>query len=211
MSDFRTVTRFFQQIVIAYRYVQNQFNIFVDPFTEKERFHGYFHLNGAILHTATTILSPVLETFGEVKAISKSNKISCPRRHLISSPVIYFLSGKLKGQVYSSDPHTLDGLQQNIGNVIAALHKLRASHSLINRVQRCIDINVDHLHIFYNGQCFCSLIKGEFRVNLINIFWQSFIFHHPARRINKNLFWLKNSKLTAILLDMGNLYPTLFC
>lgn len=51
------------------------------------------------------------------------------------------------GQVYSNKPHTLEELQQNAENAIAAIPQvelLHVSHSLINRAQRGINVNGGH-------------------------------------------------------------------
>ncbi|GFT47694.1 hypothetical protein NPIL_122501 [Nephila pilipes] len=64
MPGFR-ITCFFHQIVNVHRYVQNQFNPFVDQQQDE-----------ATAHTALTILSRKQDMFSEKMTISRGSKIS---------------------------------------------------------------------------------------------------------------------------------------
>ncbi|KAJ4442965.1 hypothetical protein ANN_04601 [Periplaneta americana] len=145
----RIVTRFFHETVNANRYVQNLFNPHVDQLTEDGRLYGYFQQDGA---TARTALVRVHEVFGEERTISTSSATSWPPRSPDLSPCDFYLWGKLKSQVYSNNPHTLEELQQNIENAIAAIPQaelLRVSHNFMKRAQRCIDVNDQRLSRYH--------------------------------------------------------------
>ncbi|GFS44084.1 hypothetical protein NPIL_475751 [Nephila pilipes] len=96
----------FIKLLIQNQYVQNQFNLSVDPFTKDERLLGYFQQNGATAYTAFTTLSQVSELFGEKSTFNRSSKISWPPRSPDLPSCDFHLRGKLKGQVHSNNPHT---------------------------------------------------------------------------------------------------------
>ena len=151
MSGFRIITRFFHQTVNAERYVQDLFNPFVAELTEDELLYGYFQQDGATAHLPWLPLSRVHKVFGEERTISRGSATSWPSRSPDLSPCDFYLWGKLKSQVYSNNPHTLEELQQNIQNSIDAIPQAeltRVSHGLINPAPRCIEVNRGHFQHF---------------------------------------------------------------
>ena len=113
MSGFRIITRFFHQTVNAERYVQDLFNPFVAELTEDERLYGYFQQDGATAHTALAALSRVHEVFGEERTINRGSATLWRSRSPELSPCDFYLWGKLKSQVYSNNPHTLEELHNS--------------------------------------------------------------------------------------------------
>ncbi|GFT09884.1 hypothetical protein NPIL_432721 [Nephila pilipes] len=86
MSGFRIKIRLFHQTVNAYRYVQNQFNPFVDQLTKMNDCMDIFRTRQSNSITALTISSRVHEVFSEKRSISRGSKTSCSLRSSDLSP-----------------------------------------------------------------------------------------------------------------------------
>ena len=120
----------------------------MDELTEEELLYGYFQQDGATTHTASRILSRVHEVFGVDRTVSRGSEICWPSRSPDLSPCADFhLWGKLKGQVYSNNPQTLEALEASISNAIAAItpeELQRVFLSLIRRAEICLEASGGH-------------------------------------------------------------------
>ena len=83
--------------------------------------HGYFQQDDATAHTVSRTLSRVHDVFDVDRTANRGSKICWPSRSPDLSPCDFYLWGKLKGQVYSNNPQTLEALEANISNAIAAI------------------------------------------------------------------------------------------
>ena len=149
ISGRRIITRFFRQTVNADRYIHNLFNPFVEELTEEELLYEYFEQDGATAHTASRTLSRVHDVLGVNQTVSRGSEICWPSRSPDLSPCAdFYLCGKLKGQVYSNtNPQTLEALEANISNAIAALtpeELQRVFLSLIRRAEICLEASGGH-------------------------------------------------------------------
>ena len=117
----------------------------MEELTEEELLYGYFQQDGATAHTSSRTLSRVHEVFGVNRAVSRGSEICWPSRSPDLSPCDFYLWGKLKGQVYSNSPETLEA---NIANAIAAItpeaELQRVFLSLIRRAEICLEASGGH-------------------------------------------------------------------
>ena len=121
----------------------------MDELTEEELLYGYFQHDGAMAHTASRTLSRVHDVFGVDRTVSRGSEICWPSRSPDLSPCAdFYLWGKLKGQVYpSTNPQTLEALEENISNANAAItpeELQRVFLSLIRRAEICLEASGGH-------------------------------------------------------------------
>lgn len=108
----------------------------MDQLTEDERHYLYFQQNELTVHTDFITSSRIYfaGTFTRI-SVRTAKPVTGHLDRLISM-VIFYLLWKFKRHVYSKYVHTLQGIQQNIVNSIAATPQaelLRVSQNMINR------------------------------------------------------------------------------
>ena len=87
------------------------------------------------------------QTVGVDRTVSRGSEICWPSRSPDLSPCDFYLWGKLKGQVYSNNPQTLEALEANILSAIASitLEELqRVFLNLIRRAEICLEESGGH-------------------------------------------------------------------
>ena len=141
---------FFHQTLNSARYIADIFNPFVAALTEEEKTYGYFQQDGATAHTAGQTLEHIYTIFTPDRVVSRGQLghfPSWPPRSPDLSVCDYYLWGTLKSKVYRNNPQSLQELQQNISDEIAAIPAVQlrsAFRNLLTRAQKCQEMNGGH-------------------------------------------------------------------
>jgi hypothetical protein len=110
-------TIFYDDTANAARYVNNILSPFSAQLVEEERLHGVFQQDSAKAHTAHMSYEALREDFGD-RVISRG---LWPTRSPDLRPCDFHLRGSFKCKVFSTIPHTLEGLRNNIRCEISAI------------------------------------------------------------------------------------------
>ena len=120
----------------------------MEELTEEEILYGSFQQDGATAYTASRTLSRVHDVFGVDRTVSRGSEICWPSRSPDLSLCDFYLWGKLKGQVYSNNPQTLEAMEANILDAIAVVtpeeELQRVFLSLIRRAEICLEASGGH-------------------------------------------------------------------
>lgn len=123
---------------------------FVDDLPLAERTRVWFQHDGAPPHSARRALQLLRQMFRE-KCVGRFGPVSWPARSPDLTPMDFYLWGRIKDEVYKSEPRSPADLQGKITAFCSSLSRSeikRAAKDTIRRAQLCIAVDGEHFEHF---------------------------------------------------------------
>lgn len=119
---------------------------FLEELPLAERRNVWFQHDGAPPHSAQRTLQELRKMFRD-QWIGRFGPVSWPARSPDLTPLDFYLWGRIKDEVYKTEPRSPADLQGKISAVCASLSKgeiKRATRDTIRRAQLCIGADGEH-------------------------------------------------------------------
>lgn len=143
---------FFNTTVNAQSYLDLLEGYFWPKVQHHPALHGlYFQHDGAPAHYAKSVRDWLDEHFPG-HWLGRRGPIEWPPRSPDITPPDFFLWGAVKERVYAKQPQTMDELKQEIKVAVRGIPQelcRRVCHSVLLRVERCLEMNGGHVEPFH--------------------------------------------------------------